>query len=114
MFSEEKKLEPAFYMAAVIIEASSNVPGDQPLYEERFILVSAHSEEEAHEKAVGSVGEPHSYLNQFGATITWSLKEIVTVTETLPRELIDGTELFYRYFRDYNAYHHVFLEKEPD
>ena len=112
MSAESEKPEASFYIAAVLIESSSDAPDFQPLYEERFILVSAQSEEEAQEKAARSIEPPYSYHNQYGETITCSLKEVIDVKPMTSETIIDGSELFYRYFRDYEGYRRVFVEKD--
>ena len=104
----------SLYIAVVLYESSSDAPDDKPLYEECFLVVRAKSDEEARERAMQLVSAPHSYKNQYGATITWSFKEIERVQSVLSDELADGKELYARYFLDYGAYHATFLTPFPE
>ena|SRR5690242_3115800 len=112
MPTKDEETEANIYIAAVLIESSSDAPDFQPLHEERFVLVSAQSEQEAQDKAARLIELPYSYQNQYGETITCSLKEVVDVKPMTSETIIDGSELFYRCFRDYEGYRRVFVEKD--
>lgn len=103
MKSESK--EQSFYIAVILYESSSNVPEYQPLFQEGFMLIKASSLEEAKEKAFlyGSQQQV-SYQNENQETITWSLKHVVDVNSVLYDNLEDGTEIYARHFRNYEAY----------
>ncbi len=99
------KPEPAFYIAVILYESSSDAPEYMPLYEESFVLIKATSEEEAWAKAQNyGKGEEVSYPNENREMISWSLKQVIDVTPVLAEKFDDGSELYSRYFRDYNAY----------
>ena len=109
---EKAAYQPSpFYIAVIVYESSSDAPNDQPLYEETFMLIHASSQENAEQQAAQLVNKPHSYQNQYGQTITWSFKQIVVVQPALNDEFTNGTELFSRFFRNYEAYHSAFLNR---
>lgn len=114
MQTENPQPQPSFYIAAIIYQGLSDAPDEAPLYEESLVLITATSDEEAHEKAARYVNETHSYKNMYGNTITWSLKHIARVQSTLTDEFIDGKEIYSRFFLDYEAYHSAFLTPFPD
>ena len=114
MTTEDDWTEPTFHVAAVVLESSSDVPDYKPLYEERFLFIKAGSIQEAKEKAIHYASTPLSYKNQYGETITWSLKEFVEVKSMDKDEIIDGTELFARFFRNYEAYRQAFLNQSEE
>lgn len=109
METESTSQKESFYIAVVLFESSSNVADCKPLYEECFVLIKASSLEEAKEKTLAySHGQEVSYQNENQETITWSLKQIVDINSVLYDEfnnnLNNGTELYARYFRNYQAY----------
>ena len=93
------------YIAIALYESTSSHPEQRRLYEECFVLIKATSLEEAKDKAweLGRRQE-HSYKNEAGSTIAWSLKHIVDVASVLDEGFEDGTELYARHFRNYEAY----------
>ncbi len=97
--------EQSLYIAIIIYESSSNSPDYKPLYQESFVLIKATSLEEAKEKAlIHALQQQGSYQNENNDTITWSLKQIVDVNSVLYDGLDNGTELYARHFRNYEAY----------
>ncbi len=105
MKQENIQVEPSFYMAVILYEAQSDAPDYKPLYEESFVLVEASTEDEARGKAaIHAQGQLSSYQNEFGETITWVEKQIVDVSPVLTDTIDDGSELYTRHFRDYQAY----------
>jgi hypothetical protein len=105
MNTEHDKPELGYYIAVILYESSSETPGYKPLYQESFVLIKAASEEEAKVKAQAhGAKEETSYLNENQETITWSLKQLIDVTPVLDERLDDGTELYVRHFRNYDAY----------
>jgi hypothetical protein len=106
---ESIKLKPDFYIAVILYESSSDAKDYEPLLEESFMLIKADSEEEAKEKSLRLVNQPHSYKNQFGETITWSFKQFVQLLNVWGAEISDGTELCSRFFQNYPAYGLTFL-----
>lgn len=98
-------IEPFFYMAVILYESSSDAPEYKPLYQESFVLLKATSLEEAETKAlVHGTQEQVSYQNENQETIRWSLKQVIDVNSVLDDELDDGSELYVRHFRNYQAY----------
>ncbi|MGB7521183.1 MAG: DUF4288 domain-containing protein, partial [Spirulinaceae cyanobacterium] len=72
---------------------------------ECFTLIKASSLKEAQEKTlVYAKKEESKSQNEYGETITWSLKQVVDVNPALYDEFEDGTDLYARYFRNYEAY----------
>ncbi|MCI2421622.1 DUF4288 domain-containing protein [Saccharopolyspora sp. K220] len=94
-----------YYVAVLLLEATSDAAAHQPLYEESFVLLKAESEEEAKEKAAehGKQQET-SYQNENHELITWKLKQIIEVKPLEDATFDDGTELYSRFFRNYSAY----------
>ncbi|GAB3557046.1 hypothetical protein J2S53_002261 [Actinopolyspora lacussalsi] len=97
--------EPEAYVAVLVTESTSDSPDFQPLYEESFVLLTAHSEEEAHEKAreYGKQQEI-SYHNEHQQLVTWRLKHVVEVKQIEDATFDDGSELYSRFFRNYARY----------
>jgi len=105
MTIENASKEQSFYIAVILYESTSDVTGYQPLYQEGFILIKANSLDAAKEKALAyAKGEEVSYKNEKEETITWSVKQIVDVNSALYDKIEDGTELYARYFHNYEAY----------
>jgi hypothetical protein len=105
MKTENMQIKSLFYMAVILYEAQSDTPDYEPLYEESFVLVGASTEDEAREKAaIHAQGQLSSYQNEFGETITWVVKQIVDVSPVLNSTIEDGSELYARHFRNYQAY----------
>jgi len=93
------------YIAVLLYESSSAAPGYRPLYDESFVLIKASSPEEAKEKAsTYAKREQTSYRNEQGEEISWSLKQVIDVTAVLDESLEDGSDLYSRHFRNYEAY----------
>lgn len=92
------------YAAVLVYESSSSAAGYETLYEETVTLVRANSDEQASERAheFARMRET-SYLNEYGETITWSLKRLADVSEIVDK-IDDGAEVYTRFFRDYEAY----------
>ena len=110
MSMESESIAPIFYIAVIVIESTLDSADYKPLYEERFLLIQASSEEAAREKAIQQSIQPLIYKNKYGKTVTWSFKAVVDVKEVSEHELTDGTELFSRFFRKYEAYYSVFQD----
>jgi len=95
------------YIAIVIYEYSSPAPDHKTLYEESWSIVDADSEEHARQK-VETLAQQNEdrYQNQYGETITVKAKHIVEVAPLLYQNqtISNGTELYARHFRNYQAY----------
>lgn len=93
------------YVAVLLLEATSEATDHKPLYEESFVLLTAESEDEAAEKAkeCGKQQET-SYQNENHELVTWKLKQIVEVKPLEDATFDDGSELYSRFFRNYDAY----------
>lgn len=100
-----KKTSQGFFVAVILYESSSNTPNYEKLYEESFILLKAESLKEAEEKAeVVAQLEQSQYQNEFGETITWSMKQIIDVNWIGGSEPTDGATIYSRHFRNFMAY----------
>lgn len=98
--------QQSFYIAIALYESTSSDPDDRNLYEECFMLIKATSLDEARGKALELTKQQEcNYKNEAGSTITWSLKHIVDVADVLNEGFEDGTELYARHFRNYEAYY---------
>ncbi|MDR7302735.1 DUF4288 domain-containing protein [Haloactinomyces albus] len=98
--------EAESYMAVLVIESSSDAADYEPLYEESFVLLTAHSDEEALEKA-REYGKQHeiSYEDENHQLVTWKLKHVLEVKQLEDATFDDGSELYSRFFRNYSGYH---------
>jgi hypothetical protein len=94
------------YIAVLLYESSASDPAYKPLFEECFMLVRAESDEQARGRAEqhGRARET-SFENVAGQTIHWRLKYVVDVSRVLSDALDDGSELYARHFKSYEAYH---------
>ena len=102
--------QQSFYVAIALYESASSNPQCQTLYEECFVLLKAASLEQAREKALTFTKQQEgSYETEDKNMVTWSLKHIVDVAPILYESFEDGTELYARHFRNYEAY----LDFEP-
>ena len=102
---ESPSQKESFYIAVILFESSSNVLGYKPLYEECFVFIKATSLEEAQDKTlVYGHAQEGNYQNENKEIINWSLKQIVDVNSVLYEEFDNGTELYARHFRNYQAY----------
>ncbi|MGW1676516.1 DUF4288 domain-containing protein [Saccharopolyspora sp. NPDC002376] len=102
---DERAVELDYYVAVLLLEATSDAADHQPLYEESFVLLKAESEEEAAEKATDHGKQQEtSYQNENHEQITWKLKQVVEVKPVEDATFDDGTEIYSRFFRNYQAY----------
>ncbi|MER7015648.1 DUF4288 domain-containing protein [Saccharopolyspora sp. NPDC000359] len=101
----EHAVEQDYYVAVLVLEATSDAADHTPLYEESFVLLKAESAEEAAEKAADHGKQQEtSYQNEDHELITWKLKQVVEVKPLEDATFDDGTELYSRFFRNYQAY----------
>ncbi|MEV0093988.1 DUF4288 domain-containing protein [Streptomyces sp. NPDC050738] len=95
----------SLYVAILLCEASTAAEDQVPLYQETFVLVEAEDETEARSRARehGRRLET-SYENHLGETVSWKLLHVVDVSEVPDAEPGDGSEVYSRHFRNYDAY----------
>lgn len=100
-----ESVELEHYVAVLLLEATSEAPDHEPLFEESFVLLTAESGEEAAEKArdYGKQQES-SYADENNNPVTWKLKQVVEVKPLEDATLDDGSELYSRFFRNHEAY----------
>jgi ABC-type antimicrobial peptide transport system permease subunit len=93
------------YVAVLVYESSSAAPDYKALFEESFMLVKATSVEEARQK-IQQYADSHTstFKNEAGDSIIWKLKHVVDVNQVLYDINLDGTEIYARHFRNYQAY----------
>jgi hypothetical protein len=104
---EAKGSQLTSYIAVIIYAATSDVPNYQPLYEECFMLIKAASQEEARQKTVRyAQRQQTTYKNEQQEDIRWLLKQIIDINPVLTDNIDfeDGSELYARHFRNYQAY----------
>lgn len=97
------------YIAIMLFKASSDDPEHKALYQENIVEVTAQNETSASKaiKELATLRET-SYLNDEGHKITWSLKQIVDMTEVLECEAENSVrELYARHFTDFESYKKV-------
>jgi hypothetical protein len=114
MILDRNQQASSFYIVVLLLESIIARPDCKPLYEERFLLIKATSEEEARKKAIQQNNQPLIYQNQYSETVTWTFKEVVEAKEVNIDKLVDGTEIFARFFRNYEAYNTAFQQKFED
>lgn len=96
---------PDYYIAILLLGTTSEESGHQPLYEESFVLVKAESEPEAKNKATDLAKQQQdSYRDENHTLVSWQLIEVLDVKRLEDTTFDDGTELYSRLFRDYQAY----------
>lgn len=94
-----------FFVAVVVYEAFIDIPKEDSLFQECFILVTSSSLESAREKIEElAKQEETSYQNENGETVTWVMRHIVDVNYLLEDDFHDGATLYARHFHDYEAY----------
>ncbi len=104
----------SLYVVVLLLESTISQPDYEPLYEERFLLIKADSEEDAMKKAIQQSNQPLIYQNQYSETVTWTFKEVVEAKEVNIDKLVDGTEIFARFFQNYEAYNAALQQKFED
>ena len=81
-----------------VSEHSGIEPPHEILREHRYFLVSGQDEVEAERKVHRiAIEREHSYVNEFGATVTWKLECTQDVKEIFDFELRDGLEVYHEY-----------------
>lgn len=90
-----------------------NAPDASLYYQECFTLIKASSLEEANQKAVEHANNTvnTSYANEYGEMVTWVVKQISEVTNTLENYFdlrADAVDLYVRGFEDYEIYQRLF------
>ena len=98
-------VELEHYVAVLLLEALSDAPDHEPLFEESFVLLTAETAEEAAEKAreYGKQQES-SYVDEKDNPVSWKLKQVVEVKPLEDATLDDGAEIYSRFFRNHRAY----------
>ena len=100
------------FIIVFVTESSVGEPGANLSYQECFSLIKAPSLEEAKQKAVDYANNDNtSYANVYGETVTWVVKQIIDITETLEDKFdlhTDAVDLYVRGFDDYEAYQSLF------
>ncbi|MBD0743173.1 DUF4288 domain-containing protein [Streptomyces sp. CBMA152] len=95
----------SLFVAVLLCAASTTAEDQAPLYQENFVLLTAQDEDEARDKALAHGKRLETrYENELGETVTWKLLHVVDVNEVSDPELGDGSELYTRHFRNYDAY----------
>jgi len=91
-----------WFVASLLFKSvHTPTPSDDPLWEERLILIQAATQDEANAKAaIIGAQEVHSYKTVVGDTATWMFDGVLNTYEIEGSELSDGTELFSRFLRD--------------
>ena len=101
------------YIAVFVSKSSVGNLDTNLYYQECFTLIKASSPEEARQKAVKHANNTvnTSYPNEHGETVTWVVKQITDVTNTLENEFdlhTDAVDLYVRGFEDYKTYQSLF------
>lgn len=101
------------YIAVFVSQSTVGDLDTNLYYQECFTLIKASSPEEAKEKANKHANNTvnTSYANEDGETVTWVVKQIIDVTNTLENEFdlhTDAVDLYVRGFEDYKAYQDLF------
>jgi hypothetical protein len=93
----------SWYSARLLIERTVDTPElPKPLFEESVIIFKMAENETAGaiKKRVNQLGRKssHRYKNQYGETVRWTFREVLEVQEIAGEELVDGTEVYYRWW----------------
>ena len=94
------------YLAIILFEADSEQDDYRPLYEESFVEILASTIQEAKKIALAfSQKRETSYKNVYGDKVSWRLRKVIDVSETLETKAHDGAcELYSRHFYDIKSY----------
>jgi 5-formaminoimidazole-4-carboxamide-1-beta-D-ribofuranosyl 5'-monophosphate synthetase len=69
------------------------------LFERRYLLLKANSDEAAVRRAgYFAKKRQHTYRNAKGQSVKWVLEKILDVKEVISKDLIEGTEVYHEYF----------------
>ena len=100
------------FIIVFVTESSIGEPGANLYYQECFSLIKAPSLKKAKQKAVDYTNNTNtSYANVDGETVTWVVKQIIDVSDTLEDKFdlhTDAVDLYVRGFEDYEAYQSLF------
>ncbi|NIU00454.1 MAG: DUF4288 domain-containing protein [Nitrosopumilaceae archaeon] len=94
-----------FYSVCILLKSIHSIPSDdEPLWEERIVLVEAVSEEEAQKKGenIGKNSE-ETYEAQKGDIVSWKFIKVQSICSIDEENIKDGTELFSRFLKDSEA-----------
>ena len=95
------------YIAVIVFEYTYEHTSYQPLYDESFVLIKAYSLENAQLEVLAYAQKQQvTYKNQQQETVHVSLKQVIDVSPLLTENIKfeNGSELYSRHFRDYQAY----------
>ena len=96
-----------YYSALLLYKAVVEETRDEPVYEERLLLIEASDEKEALDKAQRLAKDDHvSYLNVYSKTVTWVPMQVLGVCEIMD-SLTSGTELHSRFFKNLENYQQI-------
>jgi Domain of unknown function (DUF4288) len=97
----------SFYTVSLLLKSTHSPPSkDEALWEERIILITAETEEQARQKGrnLGENAElEYSVGGQVGTNsdvVRWTFVQVERVCHVDSDDLSDGTELFSRFLRD--------------
>lgn len=92
-----------YYSASLFFE-SIHEDGSEGVWEERIVIISASSQEEALSKAarIGG-GEPVHYETSDGGVVTWKLVRVERVFEIDSECIDEGVEVFSRFLKKSEA-----------
>ena len=102
--AQEQNGKGVHYYAVVIVNKSVISGGNEPLYEEEIVLLSASSDTEA--TALGTAygkAQETSYQNQYEQTVATTFVEVKDV-QLMPPVIKSGVTLYSRFFRDMDTY----------
>jgi hypothetical protein len=93
------------YFSALILEQAILADDSPELYCENVVIFEADSIEEARIAAeeYGNT-QAHSYFNQYGQQVSWSLVRVVDVQEMFDQPIKHASEVYSRFFRNLDDY----------
>jgi hypothetical protein len=94
------------YFSALILEQAILADDKSPeLYCENVVIFEAGSIDEARIAAeeYGNT-QAHSYFNGYGQQVSWSLVRVVDVQEVLDQPIKHASEVYSRFFRNFDDY----------
>ena len=93
------------FSVCILFKSIHSIPSDdEPLWEERIILVSAVSKDEAYKKGENfGKNSEESYEARKGDIVSWKFIKIQSVFSLDEKTIKDGTELFSRFLKDSEA-----------
>nr|WP_057929833.1 DUF4288 domain-containing protein [Burkholderia ambifaria] len=93
------------YFSALILKKATVGDEAADQFCENVVILEAESIEDARVAAQEyGKSQAHSYLNEAGQEINWSMERVVDVQEILDQSIKHGSEVYSRFFSNFDDY----------